>query len=95
MDTQAPSGLNELAALEATLTREFGAVIGGGKLTLALGYSSQAAFRQAVARNQVPVRIFEIAGRRGRFALAHDIAKWLHVTARLNRVGRKKSPSSR
>lgn len=95
MEKQAPSGLKEVAALEATLTRELGAVIGGSKLTRVLGYASQAAFRQAVSRNRIPVQIFEIAGRRGRFALAHDIAKWLHVAARLNRVGRKKSSPSR
>jgi hypothetical protein len=90
MAKQSPIRAKETAALEATLTRELGAVIGGGKLTRALGYPSQAAFRQAVARDRLPIRMFEIDGRRGKFALARDIARWLHVAAVIRKKAHKK-----
>lgn len=63
--------------LEVNLTRALGAVVGGGDLSRALGYRTQAAFRQALARDRLPVRVFEIEGRRGRFARTGDIARWL------------------
>lgn len=56
--------------------------MGGARLTCILGYPSQAAFRQAVARG-VPVPVFTIEGRRGKFAHVHDIATWLHHGARV------------
>lgn len=69
--------VTDMADLESRLTLTVGALIGGANLTKALGYPSQGAFRQAVLRNRVPVHVFEIEGRRGRFALACDVAAWL------------------
>lgn len=65
--------------LEASLTRTLGALIGGEALSKTLGYRSQSAFRRALARGRVPVHVFMIEGRRGRFALARDLAAWLHA----------------
>ena len=59
------------------LTRAYGGIVGGAMLTRALGYPSQGAFRQAFARRRVPVPVFTIEGRRGRFAQVADIARWL------------------
>ncbi|MDP4535508.1 hypothetical protein Q3O60_04795 [Alkalimonas collagenimarina] len=52
-------------------------VITGEALRCSLGYRSVEAFRQALSRNTVPVRIFTIENRRGKFALVRDIAIWL------------------
>lgn len=71
--------LNSAEALEASLTRTLGALVGGASLTRSLGYPTQAAFRKALARNRVPIRVFSIEGRRGRFALVRDLAAWLHA----------------
>ncbi|MBS0570686.1 MAG: hypothetical protein JSS28_08770 [Proteobacteria bacterium] len=59
------------------LTRMYGVVVGGATLTRVLGYPTQAAFRQACARKHLPVPVFTIEGRRGRFAQVGDIACWL------------------
>lgn len=59
------------------LTRLYGGIVGGAALTRALGYPSQGAFRQALSRKRVPVPVFTLEGRRGRFAHAADIARWL------------------
>ena len=69
--------VDSLEELELRLTRALGAVVGGGALTRTLGYRTQGAFRQALARERVPVPGFVIDGRRGRFALTSDIARWL------------------
>lgn len=63
--------------LELELLEKHGQLLGGKDLQRALGYRSGDAFRQAVCRNTVPIHTFEIENRRGRFALACDIAKWL------------------
>ena len=62
---------------ESRLIRALGATVGGESLSKALGYPSQDAFRKAHQRGRVPVVTFEVAGRRGRFASAGDIAAWL------------------
>jgi hypothetical protein len=66
----------ETRLLEA-LIRDWGYVVGSAGLRQALGYPTQAALRQAIAKGVVPVEVFEIHGRKGPFALAHDIAQWL------------------
>ena len=39
--------------------------------------AAQDAFRKASHRGRLPVRTFEMVGRRGRFAVTTDIAQWL------------------
>ncbi|MCG7928113.1 MAG: pyocin activator PrtN family protein [Candidatus Thiodiazotropha taylori] len=63
--------------LEADLLREYGPLLTGRALCKALGYPSLEALRQAVARDKVPVPIFPLPNRRGKFALAKDVAAWL------------------
>ena len=77
MDPQPDPPSKSLEELETQLTRSLGAVVGGSALSQALGYRTQGAFRQALSRKRLPVRVFELEGRRGRFALTCDIAHWL------------------
>ncbi|PRH81268.1 hypothetical protein [Arenimonas caeni] len=65
------------AALERELFARFGPLLGGDDLWGALGYPSMEAFRQALARNQLPVPVFPLPHRRGKFALVKDVAQWL------------------
>jgi hypothetical protein len=67
-----------LEEIAARLTLLYGGIVGGVRLTHLLGYPSQAAFRKAVERDRLPVPVFTIAGRRGKFAQVEDIASWLH-----------------
>jgi hypothetical protein len=53
-------------------------LIGGKELILSLGYPSAAAFRQAQRRGQLPIEVFSIPNRRGKFALRADFAHWLN-----------------
>jgi len=78
------------ASLRQLMIREYGAVVGGRDLRSALGFKSTAAFCRAVRYGYVPLRIFEMPGRRGRFALVSDIADWLENSARKG-VGRKRA----
>jgi hypothetical protein len=70
------------ASLRELMIREYGAVVGGRDLRSALGFKSTAAFCRAVRSGYVPLRIFELPGRRGRFALVSDLADWLESSAR-------------
>lgn len=67
-----------LEELETQFANVYGVIVGGGRLAMALGYPSLAAFRKAVERNKVPVPLMEVEGRRGKFAWANDIALWAY-----------------
>ena len=52
-------------------------VLSGQALHKALGYKTSGAFRQALFHNRLPIKVFEIQNRRGKFALVSEIAIWL------------------
>jgi hypothetical protein len=63
--------------LLAMLLEDWGHIVGSAGLRQALGYPTQAALRAAITRGVLPVKVFEIEGRKGWYALAHDLAAWL------------------
>jgi hypothetical protein len=65
------------SALELDLLHRYGPMIGHDDLRQALGYVSTDAFRQALSRDQVPVPVFPVPYRRGKYALSKDVAHWL------------------
>ncbi|WP_395344914.1 hypothetical protein PN836_009160 [Ningiella sp. W23] len=75
------------SSLEKDLLNAFGPLIYGQLLYKSLGYTSADAFRQAVSRNSVPVDTFPIEGRRGKFALTRDVARWI-ATQKINNTGK-------
>lgn len=78
--------INKLAfRIEQTLYKEFGPLLFGKSLYKALGFPSAEAFRQATARKHITIDVFNIKNRRGKFALSHDVAKWL-ATQKINNV---------
>jgi len=64
-------------SIKQELYTHIGPLLFGDKLYASLGFNSQDAFRQALSRNTVPVEIFTLPNRRGRFALSRDVAVWL------------------
>lgn len=72
------SGANNLAdELDHSLNEKYGPMVSGENLRIVLGYSSMPAFRQALSRRTVPVPVFTLPNRRGKYALAKDVAIWL------------------
>lgn len=65
------------AEIEKELYEHIGPLLFGPRLYAALGMPSSDAFRQALSRGAIPVEIFSLPNRRGRFALSRDVAKWL------------------
>lgn len=63
--------------LERELTTQHGPMMTGEPLRVALGYPSKESFRQAFVRKTVPIPIFTLERRRGKFALTKDVAAWL------------------
>lgn len=63
--------------LEQDLLEKHGPMIANDALRAALGYPSMEAFRQALVRKTVPVPVFSVEKRRGKFALVKDVARWL------------------
>lgn len=63
--------------LEAELTAQYGPIVTGKDLLKLLAFSSQAAFQQAMYRNHLPVPVFSIKHRKGKFALVKELANWI------------------
>ena len=59
------------------LYEEYGPLMWGEPLYKTLGYNNNTAFRQSVYRKKCPVDVFEIDGRKGRYAHTHEVAAWL------------------
>jgi hypothetical protein len=67
----------ELDELEQSLLAEYGPLMGGSALWRALGYRSWAAFAKGARTGRSGIAIFSIPGRKGRFALTRDVARFL------------------
>lgn len=63
--------------LEEELIRRYGLMLPPAALASELCYPTKRAYQQAVLRRTLPVPTFQIEHRRGRFALAKDVAHWL------------------
>lgn len=76
--TLAPLRTSLTDLLERELRARYGSpLIGGEDLRRVLGYASREAMRQAVARGTIPVPVFDVPNRRGKFALTRDVSGWL------------------
>lgn len=64
-------------SLLSQMLKQFGPLMGGDELHKALGFSNSAAFGQALRQGRLGVPVFDISGRRGKFALTEDVAKWV------------------
>ncbi len=81
---------NDLASvLESALIREYGLLIGSESLWKLLGLPSQQSLNQSVWRGHLPVRLINIPNRRGKFALATDIAAWIAIIVKNQELNRK------
>lgn len=63
--------------LNDELVCRYGLLLSSTDLAKVLGYPSANAYCQAVVRGTVPVPLLRIPNRRGKFALARDVAVWL------------------
>ncbi len=69
--------------LEKDLLAMYGSpLLSGENLQKAMGYRTIDALRQAIARKTIPVNVFSMENRRGKYALVKDIANWLAINAR-------------
>jgi hypothetical protein len=59
------------------LTDRYGPMLGGANLSKVMGYPSSKAFAQALTRGQLPIPVFPLVHRRGKFALTKDVAQWM------------------
>lgn len=57
--------------------QRYGELLTGKPLYRMLGFASGETFRVANKRGNVPLPIFQLANRRGYFALTRDVAAWL------------------
>jgi len=66
-----------IACTANELLARHGPLIGGQELAKVMNFKNMAAFRQALRRGTIPVRVFELPGRRGKFAMTQDLVAWL------------------
>ena len=64
--------------IEQDLLKMYGSpILNLNQLQRALNYRSIAAVKQAIQRETIPVFIFDLPNRRGRFAFVKDVGKFL------------------
>ncbi len=63
--------------MQDIMLKEYGPLMGGEDLRRALGYRTWSAFARAVRSESLGVSVFDIPGRRGKFALTREVASWL------------------
>lgn len=63
--------------LEAELLKAYGPLVTGDRLVQVLGYQNHQALTRAISMKKEPVSLFNIEGRKGKFAFTQDIARWL------------------
>lgn len=69
-------------SLEKDLLGLYGSpLLSGEDLQKAMGYRTIDAVCQAIARKTIPVNVFTMKNRRGKYALVKDIAYWLATNA--------------
>jgi hypothetical protein len=78
--------IESVEAYAAALTGVLGPLVGGARLTAALGFRTQNGFAKAHRRGRLPIPTFEIPGRRGRYAATVDLAAWLWTLRRDSRL---------
>lgn len=71
--------------LTEDLIKVYGPLLHEEQIQRALGYQTRFGFRKAMKENSLPIEVFSILNRRGKYALAKDIAGWL-AESRLNIV---------
>lgn len=69
--------LVDTSEIEKDLFDRYGPLIMDEALRIALGYKSSDAFRKALTRKTVPIPVFSLKNRRGKYALVKDVAIWL------------------
>ena len=67
---------NQQEAAKESSQERFVPLIGNSELILALGFPTSSAFRQALSRDQLPIHVFSLPNRRGKFALRADVIRW-------------------
>lgn len=80
--------------LEQELSEKHGPLMTGDSLEKALGYISKAAWRQSLVRKTVPVPVFKLEHRRGKYALTKDVAAYLAQQRYMALVNTDNSPES-
>lgn len=61
------------------LLNRYGPLLGGNELVSILGFKTKAAFYRSIRMNTLGVEVFNIAGRKGKFALTENVANWLNT----------------
>ena len=61
----------------SVLFDKYGPLIGGSDLVKILGYRTSSAFKKSVRESRVGIQIFDITGRKGKFAYSAEVAIWL------------------
>lgn len=72
--------------LRRELLALYGPLIGGEDLMRAAGFRTANAFKLAIRRGRVGFDVFQITGRRGKFARTSDVAEWLDSISRGTRA---------
>lgn len=74
-----PNVLNEDTTSTSWLVRNYGAFIDTAQLAQLLGFRNRKAFRRAVEDKRIDLALATLEGRRGLYASAEDVSRYLRA----------------
>ncbi|MDP3607792.1 MAG: hypothetical protein Q8R74_01810 [Methylophilus sp.] len=67
------------------MEERYGPIISGVNLRTALGFNTYAAFYRSMQLEELGVKVFRLAGRKGWFAKTADVADWIEKQSKGDR----------
>lgn len=65
--------------LHAQMLDRYGPLISGRDLRRVLGFQTAAGLRQAALRGVLPIPVFTLPNRKGRFAMTSEVSAWIQA----------------
>lgn len=73
--------LDSSEEINLQLIRQYGELMDSRSLMHVLGYKSSSTFKFAINNRTLGIKVFDVPGRRGKFALTRHVSRWLHQVA--------------
>lgn len=70
--------LDKSETMDMQLIKQYGELMDSRSLMHVLGYKSCSTFKLAITNRTLGIKVFDVPGRRGKFALTRHVSSWLN-----------------
>ncbi len=73
--------MDKSECIDKQLIMQYGELMDCHSLMHVLGYKSYSTFKLAISNRTLGIKVFDVPGRRGKFALTRHVSRWLLLLA--------------